>query len=480
MRQGPPARLRNADVLDGQRGAESIRRLKTGSARATEPQPSAARRATTPLLAAMRARNWVTGLVIPIVTAVAVGIVVVVVAGANSGSGGSVPSTLSAGFPPARNAAADFSGAKVAVDAVASSGATEVAAGSGSGSPALWRSMDGGSTWARATGATGATPAALGRARQNQLASVTPGPAGWLAVGGGTTANGTAAAGDGTTGGGAASAAGRPVVVGSADGKTWTSADGEAAFTGDGLVTSAAAAGPAGYVIVGRQASSGGSIAVAWYSRGLTGWRVATDARTGALEGDGDRQMNAVTATAKGFVAAGSAGTRPAAWLSASGRTWSAVVLPLPAGAARAELRYVAASRNTVAAAGTATTAGGRQVPFAAVSANDGASWSETLLPVPRGGAAEVTALTGAGGGFTAAGTYGRSGAQDVVVWLLPAGAAPAAAWTAATPEGMGLTGRGAQAITALTSAGTTMTGVGFAGTAASGEPTIWQSPVRS
>ena len=477
MRQGPPARFRNADVLDGRRGAESIRRLKTGSARAAEPQPSAARRATTPLLAAMRTRNLVTGLVIPIVTAVAVGIAVVVVAGANSGTGGSAPSTLSAGFPPARNAAADFSGAKVAVNAVASSGATEVAAGSAGGSPALWRSIDGGSTWARAAGAT---PAVLGGAGQNQLASVTHGPSGWLAVGGGTTAKGTATAGDGTTGGGAAGVTGRPVVVGSADGKTWTSANGEGAFTGNGLVTSAAAAGPAGYVIVGRQASSGGSIAAAWYSRGLTGWRVATDARAGALEGDGDRQMNAVTATAKGFVAAGSAGTRPAAWLSASGRTWSAVVLPLPAGAARAELRYVAASGNTVAAAGTATTAGGRQVPFAAVSANGGASWSETLLPVPEGGAAEVTALTGAGGGFTATGTYGRPGAQDVVVWLLPGGAAPAAAWTAATPEGMGLTGQGTQAITALTCVGATLTGVGFAATAASEEPTIWQSPVRS
>jgi hypothetical protein len=476
MRQALPARRRYADALDGRRGAEAVRRLKTGSARAVEPQPSAARRAATPLLTVMRTRNWITGLVIPIVTAVAVGIAVVVVADANSGGGGSVPSTLSAGFPPARNAAADFSGAKVAVNAVASSGATEVAAGIAGGSPALWTSTDGGSTWARATGATSAVS---GRAGQNQLASVTHGRSGWLAVGGETTANGTAAGGGGTTGG-AAGVTGRPVVVGSADGKTWTSAGGEGAFTGNGLVTSAAAAGPAGYVIVGRQASSAGSIASAWYSSGLTGWRVATDARAGALEGDGDRQMNAVTATAKGFVAAGSAGTRPAAWLSPSGRTWSAVVLPLPAGAARAELRSVAASRNTVAAVGTATTAGGRQVPFAAVSANGGASWSETLLPVPQGGAAEVTALTGAGGGFTAAGTYGRAGAQDVVVWMLPAGATPAAAWTAATPEGMGLAGRGTQAITALTSAGATMTGVGFAATAASEEPTIWQSPVRS
>jgi hypothetical protein len=189
--------------------------------------------------------------------------------------------------------------------------------------------------------------------------------------------------------------------------------------------------------------------------------------------------MNAVTATAKGFVAVGSAGMRPAAWLSASGRTWSAVAVPAPAGAVRAELRYVAANGDTVAADGIATTAAGQRIPFAAVSANGGATWSQTLLPVPKGGAATVTALAAAGGGFTATGTYGQPGAQDVVLWLLPGGAAPTTAWTAATPDGTGLAGPGTQAITALTGSGTTLTGVGFAATAATEEPTIWQSPVR-
>jgi hypothetical protein len=49
-----------------------------------------------------------------------------------------------------------------------------------------------------------------------------------------------------------------------------------------------------------------------------------------------------------------------------------------------------------------------------------------------------------------------------------------------ATPQGTGLAGQGTQAITALTGAGDTLTGVGFAATATSEEPTIWQTPARS
>jgi hypothetical protein len=84
---------------------------------------------------------------------------------------------------------------------------------------------------------------------------------------------------------------------------------------------------------------------------------------------------------------------------------------------------------------------------------------------------ADATALTAAGGGFTATGTYGQAGTRRVVVWL----SANGTAWSAVTPVGTGLSGRGTQAITALTCSGMTLTGVGFAGE----EPTLWQSPVR-
>ena len=72
--------------------------------------------------------------------------------------------------------------AELAVNAIAASGTTQVAAGSADGLPALWVSTDGGSAWTRAAGAT---QAALGRPGDEQLTGVAHGAAGWLAVGGG-------------------------------------------------------------------------------------------------------------------------------------------------------------------------------------------------------------------------------------------------------------------------------------------------------
>jgi hypothetical protein len=361
---------------------------------------------------------------------------------------------------------------QVAVNAIAASGAAQVAVGGADGFPALWVSADGGSTWARAAGST---PAVLTRPGAEQLTAVAHGAAGWLAVGGGTTATPQ-----------------HPVVVGSADGRSWTALDSSPAFTGPGLmVTAAVTAGPNGYVIVGRQQAGGRTVAAAWQAAGLTGWQRAADARPGALDGASGSQMNAVTATPAGFAAVGSAGTHPAAWLSATGRTWSLVTLPLPGAAVGAALAYVAATPNRVAAAGTEVTAAGQRLPFAAVSADGGLTWTETTLPAPRTTAANtanaadmggraVTALAAAGGGFTATGTYGGPGNENVMLWTLSAGAAPGTTWTAAAPEGTGLAGPGTHAITALTQAGSTLTGVGFTASPAGEQPTIWQSPVRS
>jgi hypothetical protein len=109
-------------------------------------------------------------------------------------------------------------------------------------------------------------------------------------------------------------------------------------------------------------------------------------------------------------------------------------------------------------------------------------------VPVSGATTATVTALTAGDGGFTATGTYpAPSGGTDVVVWTLPVTAGSGSgSWTAATPQGTGLAGPGAQAITALTANGAELTGVGFttgaAGTGSSGtgqQPTLWQSPVR-
>jgi hypothetical protein len=420
-------------------------------------------------LAAMRARNWLTSLAAPLVAAIAVGVAGVVVLGANNGGGSDAPSALAAGFPPARSAAADFSGGNgrpVEVSAIAAAGPTEVAVGSANRGCALWVSADGGSTWRRAA----LTPASA----NGQLAGVAHGPSGWLAVGG---------ASAGTTG----QAALGPAVIGSPDGLTWTAAGSPAAFDGPGrTVTAAVAAGPGGYVIVGKESAGPRTVAAAWYAPGLTGWRRAADARPGALDGPGDRAMNAVSATGRGFVAVGAVGSRPAAWLSGTGRTWTLVTLALPAGAASAALDYVAANGSVLAAVGTEVTAAGQHRPFAAVSTDAGAAWTQAQLPLPAAAAeASATALTAAGGGFTATGTFGTAGQTDVVVWTL-SGAAAGTAWTEVAPQGTGLAGPGVQAITALTTIGATLTGVGFTATSAATsasmqtEPTIWQSPVRS
>jgi hypothetical protein len=345
---------------------------------------------------------------------------------------------------------------QLAVTDVAVGNGRLVAVGSANGYPAAWTSADGGSSWTRATGQT---QAVLERPGIQQLTGVTYGAAGWLAVGGVT-----------------AVAAQHPVVVGSADGSSWQAVDGEAAFAGSGLFAEQAAAGPGGYVIVGYRIVADRTIAAAWWSAGLTGWRRATEVTPGATGRPGaGAQMLAVTASPRGYVAVGSAGQQPSAWTSPDGQDWTQVSLPLPVGAAQAVLRNVASNGRTLAAVGTAVTTAGRQLPFAASSSDGGATWIESVPPVPAG-QASVTALAAAGRGYIATGTFGRTpGHQDVVVWTSPNGSA----WTPVTPAGPGLTGAGIQAITGLAASVGTLTGVGFTASPAGEQPVFWQTPIR-
>jgi hypothetical protein len=368
-------------------------------------------------------------------------------------------SVVAAGAPAVQVNVAKIPGAfdpQLAVNDIAAASGTQIAVGSANGYPAAWTSTDGGSSWTRAVGAT---PAVFTRAGTQQLISVTHGTGGWLAVGGVT-----------------AGAPQHPVVLSSADGTSWQAADGEAAFGGRGLVTVQAAAGAGGYVIVGYQVTANGMIATAWWSNGpagATGWQ---GAEVGELAGSsGSTRMQAVTASSAGFVAVGAAGNQASAWTSPDGRTWHQDDLPVPIGSARAVLEHVASNGRTVAAVGTALTTAGQRLPFTASSSNGGATWTESTLPAPSG-QASVTALVAAGGSFTATGTFGSTAAhQDVVVWT----SANGSAWQAVTPTGQGLTGPGIQAITALTSSGSTMLGVGFTASSAGEQPVFWQTPVR-
>ncbi len=445
-------------------GYDSLRPLQNPP----PPEPevkSPVRVASSGVLDIMRKRNWVMGLAVPILAAIIVGIAVVVAAG-GGGTGGQAPSALAAGFPPARAAGTVFTGAaripaRVTLAAIGASGGAEVTAGGVNGGPALWLSVDGGTDWARAVLAGPVTVTGPGT---GQFTGVARGPAGWLAVG--------------TT----FAAGGKPLVASSANASTWTVETGVAAL-GSGTAT-AVAAGTAGYVIVGRQVAGGTSTAAAWYAPGLTGWSQAAVAAAGR-----DTQvMNAVTVTGSGFVAVGGTGTSPAAWLSATGKTWRQVQPPMPAGAARAGLDYVAANGSAVVAAGTAFTAAGVSSPFTEDSADGGATWTQAALPVPGAGTgtgAAVTALTAAGGGFTAVGTYVTQAGPEVVIWTLPPSdkVTDGAGWAAVTPQGTGLASTTSEnAITAVTVDGATLTGVGFStGLTPAGqqEPTLWQSPIR-
>src|SRR6185503_14775537 len=87
---------------------------------------------------------------------------------------------------------------KLAVKAIASAGGERLAVGSADGYPAIWRQAPGGS-WTLVT-KPGDLPA---QSAPETLTTVTHGPAGWLAVG-----------------------VPGPVVLSSADGKTWRSAAG--------------------------------------------------------------------------------------------------------------------------------------------------------------------------------------------------------------------------------------------------------------
>jgi hypothetical protein len=457
-------------------GHDSLRQLRYAPQHAQRTRPrSSVLTAGSGVLAVMRKRNWLMGLAAPILAAVAVGIAVVVITGGGGGDG-AAPSALAAGFPPGRLAGPDFTGAggtvRVSLTSIGASAGTEVAAGDADGGPALWVSANGGTDWARMA-VTGT--AALTRAGSGQLAGVAHGAAGWVAVG-------TTLAG----GGG-------PLVVSSRDARSWTAAASTAGRRGAGTVAAAVAAGPAGYVIVGHQPAGGdGSAAVAWYAPGLTGWTsAAVQVAGGSASRTAGQLMTAVTATAGGFTAVGASGTEPSAWLSAAGRSWRQVTLPAPAGAARAALGYVAANGSSVVAAGTEFTATGASRPFAEVSANAGRTWAAFQLPVPSAGpgtGTTVTALTAAGGGFTATGTYVTQAGPEVVVWTLPPGTpvTASAGWAAMTPQGTGLASATTEnAVTALAADDATLAGVGFtaavggSGTVGAQRPTLWQSPVR-
>jgi hypothetical protein len=237
---------------------------------------------------------------------------------------------------------------EVAVNSRAAAGGTQVAVGSADGYPAIWRKTAGGSwTLVSSLPLVSATPGATpGLAA---LTSVTHGSAGWLAVG-----------------------VPGPVAYTSVNGTTWRPAPGIDRDLA-GVVGVAAAAGPHGYVIVGKLVAPGGScVADVWWSPDLTHWTRARDANDTA----GSSQVLAVAADDDGFYSAGSHDGQPAVWTTDDGRTWKTAVLPLGHGATGV-LQQITVDGDRIIARGQQTS-GGVTAPLAELSADDGASWHQT------------------------------------------------------------------------------------------------------
>jgi Protein kinase domain len=231
---------------------------------------------------------------------------------------------------------------EVAVNARTSADGQEIAVGSADGYPAIWRKTAAGS-WTLVS----SLPLVSDVSGRSALTSVTHGAAGWLAVG--------------TPG---------PVAYTSANGLTWQPA-GSIAADLHGVVGVAAAAGPQGYVIVGKLIAAGGAcVADVWWSPDLTTWTRAHDVN----DTSGSSQVLAVAAGPHGFISAGSHNGQPAVWTTADGSSWTTITLPLPAGTSGV-LQQIAISGNRVVAVGTQTAAG-TTTRLTEVSADGGRTWT--------------------------------------------------------------------------------------------------------
>jgi hypothetical protein len=331
-------------------------------------------------------------------------------------SGPASTSTASAGAATAGPASLTLAGypaqhGTVGVAAMSTAGGTTMAVGYADNHPAVWRHAANG-TWSlvSATVLGGLT---------GHLTSVAQGPSGWIAVGS-VNENGTV----------------EPAVFGSADGVTWQTMTALTALAGGGAQFLGVAAGPGGYLVVGKQGTGTQSYAAMWWSGDLKNWVAGNNNQTpGSFAA-------AAVAEADGFVAVGSENNCHTIWTSVDGQHWTAHDLAKPSGATTATLRSVALGQGgRFVAAGSATDSAG-DVPIVVTSADDAAHVTQVVLSAP-GGPATVTAVTATSDGFVAVGQAGPANAQRAVTWTSPDGLT----WSPATP----LQAAGSSEVTALT-----------------------------
>ena len=225
----------------------------------------------------------------------------------------------------------------------------------------------------------------------------------------------------------------------------------------------ATAAGPAGYIIVGKLVAPGGNcVADVWWSPNLSFWVRAHDVN----DATGSSQVLAVAASAHGFVSAGSHDGRPAVWTTTDGQSWRTIVLAMPAGATGAALQQIAISGERVVALGQESTTAG-PLPFAELSVDGGNTWQQVPFRSP-GPDTTFTALTAGQGGFAATGQFGGPGPREIGVWT----SANGTVWAPAQISGLtGAQAGGSYLLTALAPAGSAVTGIGSIATQQSLEP---------
>ena len=328
---------------------------------------------------------------------------------------------------------------RLAVNAIAAVNGERLAVGAADGYPAIWR-QDAGGSWTLVS-----SPPAV--SHPSAMMTVAHGTAGWLAIG-----------------------VPGPVSLTSADGVTWRPGGPGHAELG-GALTISAAAGPRGYVVLGKALAGSGSGCVAdvWHSPDLRTWTRAHDVNGT----NGSSQTLAVAATPDGFVSVGSHNGRPAVWVTSDGVTWRTIDLPGPPDA---QLNAIAVNGDRVVAVGGTDGQGQGTPAFAVYSPDGGAHWQRAALGQPGPGTV-ITALAATPQGFIAAGQYGMPGQKQVVVWKLPASGST---WTAVPVSGITGPGTGRPpAITALGASGDAVTGIGPVAPAVSVRAAVFTLPAR-
>lgn len=263
----------------------------------------------------------------------------------------------------------------------------------------------------------------------------------------------------------------------STNGTSWSARDDAKAFAASGkdeLTTSAVAAGPGGYVVVGAADDD----AATWSSSDAKDWDRSSGAALEAPK-DGGLRMSDVTSGPFGYVAVGSASddddvARPAAWVSDDGGSWSRVELPLPRGARSATLSHVAVNGKRLVAAGVAQAAGGDSV-FAMTSTDGGKSWQPTAIPGGPEQRVRVGDVVPSGRGFALLGSGGRTRTRNVRLWT----SADGTAWKAREVTGNALAGKGVQAMNAAVVTKDRLLGVGSTSGANDEHVTIWHTELN-